>query len=146
MIQTYFDVPLSERFTWFSNDGKTKRVLDYILAEKFVQQYVTRCAVASDYKFESDHRLIVTDMSTPSTKRARWQKRKTKEKSRNLKALELQETRQSYVREVTSQIPITEENESIEMKSEKIVDALTLLGPGDFEIYQGRGGAESAPL
>ena len=24
-------------------------------------------------------------------------------------------------------------------------DPLTLLGPGDFEIYQGRGGGESAP-
>ena len=76
MIQSYFDVPLSEKLTWFSNDGKTKRVLDYILTENFVQQYVTRCGVASDYKFESDHRLIVTELSTPSTKGARLRTRK----------------------------------------------------------------------
>ena len=48
MVQTYFDVPLEERYTWFSNDGKTKRVLDYILTEHFIQQYVTNCFVASD--------------------------------------------------------------------------------------------------
>ena len=124
MIQSYFDVPLSERFTWFSNDGKTKRVLDYILAERFVQQYVTRCSVASDYKFESDHRLIVTELSTPSTKRARWRTRKKIEKPRNLKALEIQETRKDYASEVINQIPITDENESIDLKSQKIVDAL----------------------
>ena len=80
MIQSYFDVPLSERFTWISNDGKIKRVLDYILTEKFVRQYVRRCGVTSDYKFESDHRLIVTELATLSTKRARWRTRKKIEK------------------------------------------------------------------
>ena len=43
MTQTYFEKPLSQRYTWFSNDGHTKRVLDYILMERFVQQYVIDC-------------------------------------------------------------------------------------------------------
>ena len=124
MIQSYFDVPLSEIFTRFSNDGKTKRVLDYILAERFIQQYITSCFVEPDCQIESDHRLIVTNLSTPRCKRARWRKREKKEKPRNLKALETQETRKDYAREIANKTPITDQEESIEMKSQKIVIAL----------------------
>ena len=55
MIQTYFDVPLSERYTWFSNDGKTKRVLDYVLTENFLTQFIKRCSIEASCKIESDH-------------------------------------------------------------------------------------------
>ena len=58
--QTYYDHPHEERYTWFSNDGRTKKVLDYVLLEPFVQQYVTQCSVESKYNFDSDHRLVVT--------------------------------------------------------------------------------------
>ena len=45
-------------------------------------------------------------------------------KPRNLKALEIQETRKEYASEVINQIPITDANQSIDLKSQKIVDAL----------------------
>ena len=70
MIQTYFEKPLAER--WFSNDGHTKRILDYILMERFVQQYAIDCLLASNYQFDSDHRLVVSCLSTPKTKHAMW--------------------------------------------------------------------------
>ena len=124
MIQTYFDVPLEERYTWFSNDGKTKRVLDYILTENFIQQYVTNCFVASDCHVDSDHRLIVANLLTPSTKRARWRKREPREVPRNLKSLESKTVRQKFMQEVANRIPITSPNDPLELKSEKIVTAL----------------------
>ena len=124
MIQTYFDVPLSERFTWFSNDGKTKRVLDYVLSEKYVTQYVTRCAVDLDCKVESDHRLVVTDLQTPCTKRSRWKKRETKERQINLKELETKEIRELFVKDVVTKLSIAEEHESIRKKSENLVTIL----------------------
>ena len=124
MVQTYFDVPLNERFTWYSNDGKTKRVLDYILTEKFIQQYVTNCFVASDCHIESDHRLIVTNLSTPSTKRARWREPKKIENPWNLKSLDSESVRQNFFQEIASRTPITDNNDSTEAKSKKIVTAL----------------------
>ena len=52
--QSYFEHPLSYRYTWYSCGGKTKKVLDYILLERFVNQYVQDCRVKPD-NFESDH-------------------------------------------------------------------------------------------
>ena len=120
----YFNVPLEERYTWFSNDGKTKRVLDYILTEHFIQQYVSNCFVASDCHVDSDHRLIVANLLTPSTKRARWRKREPREVPRNLKSLESKNVRQKFMQEVANRIPITNSNDPLELKSEKIVTAL----------------------
>ena len=39
--------------------------------EPFVQQYVKSCTVNENTKFESDHRLIETILTTPMTKKAR---------------------------------------------------------------------------
>ena len=69
--QPYYDHPREERYTWFSSDGRTKKVLDYVLLEPFAQQYVTQCSVESKYNYESDHHLVVTQLNTPSTKKAR---------------------------------------------------------------------------
>ena len=115
---------MSKRYTWFSNDGKTKRVLDYVLSEKFITQFVTKCFVESDCKIESDHRLVVTDFETPCTKKARWKNRKPNEKSRNLKELERNEVKELFVKELTDKMPIADKHESITLKSEKIVKAL----------------------
>ena len=41
--QTFFDHPLEERYTWFSCDKKTKKVIDYVLLQSCIQQYVTQC-------------------------------------------------------------------------------------------------------
>ena len=71
MTQTYFDYSLEDRYTWFSANKYTKKVSDYVLVEPYVQQYVKECTVNKNYDFESDHRLIKTEMHTPTTKRAR---------------------------------------------------------------------------
>ena len=66
MLQTFFDYPVDCRYTWFSNDGVTRRVRDYVLTEEFVQKYTYDCSV--------DDR---TELNTPWSKRARWKRQTT---------------------------------------------------------------------
>ena len=72
MTQTYFNHPVEERFTWNSPNKITKKVIDYVITEPFVQQYVKECAVCPDFTCDSDHRALITTMLTPTTRRARW--------------------------------------------------------------------------
>lgn len=68
--QSYFDYPLHERYTWYSADGVTKKVLDYMLVEKYIQQFVKNCSVV-ECDIQSDHKMVTMSLKTPSTKKAR---------------------------------------------------------------------------
>ena len=68
---TFFDHPPENRFTWYSPDGRTIRVNDYILAEKYVQDYITERKAEPDIDLDSDHRILIASLNTPSTKKAR---------------------------------------------------------------------------
>ena len=138
MIQTYFDVPLSERYTWFSNDGKTKRVLDYVLTENFVTKFITRCSIETRCKIESDHRLVVADLETPCTKRARWKKRIVKEKPRNLKELDRKEIKDLFIKELAKKTSIAKGYGSIEMESGNIVEVRSLQNQVIVPMKYGR--------
>ena len=78
MSQTYFDHPKDKRYTWHNGNNTTKKVLDYILVEHFVQNYVEECTADDEYDFDSDHRLVKTTLCTPSSKKARKYSNKTK--------------------------------------------------------------------
>ena len=91
MTQTYFNHPLNERFTWFSGDKTTKKVLDYVIVEPFVQQYVKDCAVNSQFDCDSDHRIIITTMQTPTTKKGRWKPKSSKMKNNKIDQKSLKE-------------------------------------------------------
>ena len=71
MSSTFFNLPMVNRYTWYSNDKKTKRINDYVLVEKFVQKYVIDCRAEPEYDFDSDHRLLTTSLCTPCTRRSR---------------------------------------------------------------------------
>ena len=75
MTQTYFNHPEERRYTWFSGDKITKKVLDYVIAENFIQQYVNDCDVDTKFECDSDHRILITTLRTPTTKKARWKPR-----------------------------------------------------------------------
>ena len=68
MTQSFFNHPLEERYTWYSGDKVTKKVLDYVLVEPYIQEFIQDCFVSTDCHFESDHRLIITDLCTPKTR------------------------------------------------------------------------------
>ena len=58
MTQTYFDHPPEERYTWFSENKTTKKVIDYVLMERYIQQFVQDCSVKSQMDFGSPPTLI----------------------------------------------------------------------------------------
>lgn len=102
---TFFDHPIENRFTWYSCDGKTKRINDYVLAENFVQQHITNCMVHPDLDFDSDHRLLITELKTPKTRKARWVKRdKQKSHRPNLKLLSDNAFREQYGNTVEAEL------------------------------------------
>ena len=59
-------------FIHLTKDTPGKKVLDYVLTQRFVNQYITECFVNPHLDFESDHRLIVTEIETPKDKRSRY--------------------------------------------------------------------------
>lgn len=71
IASTFFEYPNTNRFTWYSCDNKTKRINDYVLTEKYVQEYITGCIAKPDIDFDSDHRILITSLNTPTTRRAR---------------------------------------------------------------------------
>ena len=67
-----------------------KNINDYVLPEHYIQQFITDCIAKPDFDFDSDHRILVTHLFTPMTRKARWQPRKKREKIKkwpNLKLL-----------------------------------------------------------
>ena len=76
MASTFFEHPLENRYTWYSCDHHTIKKVDYVLVQRFVQQYVTECMVRPEIDFDTDHKLLLTEMYTPTTRRARWKKKK----------------------------------------------------------------------
>ena len=78
VLNTWFTHKQCRRITWHSPDGRTKKVYDFILACSWIRQFVTNCRVYNSYDFDSDHRLVIASLKTPSTKRARFVMRKKK--------------------------------------------------------------------
>ena len=53
---TWFTHKVSREMTFLSPDGKTRKTLDYILCEKWIQQYMTNCRVKNGLYNNSDHK------------------------------------------------------------------------------------------
>ena len=69
---TWFTHKVSRKMTFLSADGKTRKTLDYILCEKWIQQYMTNCRVKNGLHINSDHKTLVATMKTPYNKKARF--------------------------------------------------------------------------
>ena len=102
MSSTFFKHRKLHRYTWYCNDGQTRKILDYILAEKYVQQYITDCRVMAGFDADSDHHLLKTALYTPSTRQARIKSCKNpKTPKLNIKALQNPDIIQKYTEAVT---------------------------------------------
>ena len=125
MSSTFFDHPMLCRYTWYSNDKKTRKINDYILVEKYIQQYITDCLVELDYEFDSDHRLLQGTICAPCTRQAR---RKAKVLPRNprpdIKALQDPDTRKKYVDVISRGLCDTDHHDCSTKTSEKIIDVI----------------------
>ena len=75
VLNTYYRHKPSQSFTWYSNTGKLKKILDLQITTKFLQRFCKDCRVRTSYDFHSDHRLVISQFSTP-TKRSDMKTRK----------------------------------------------------------------------
>ena len=126
MASTFFDYDIENRFTWYSFDKKTKKKNDYVLTESYVQQYVNDCIAMPDIDLDSDHRILITSLNTPMTRKARKQKKKNKiKRQKDVKSLQNSDIKSSFKKSLTSQI---ENKNNLEQtnceKSEKLVQSL----------------------
>ncbi|XP_066918729.1 craniofacial development protein 2-like [Clytia hemisphaerica] len=84
VLNTWFHHKRCRRVTWYSADGVTEKVYDFILTDSWLRQYCLNCRVYRSFDFDSDHRLVIATMNTPLTKKARYRKRTVKKKAKNL--------------------------------------------------------------
>ena len=108
MSQTYFDHPKDKRYTWHNGNNTTKKVLDYVLVEHFVQNYVEECTADDEYDFDSDHRLVKTTLYTPSSKKARKYSKNTKNTAKSnkpdIKSLENSNIQKAFTTSVLKEL------------------------------------------
>ena len=123
--QTFFDHPLEERYTWFSCDKKTKKVIDYVLLQRCIQQYVTECEVKKDVDFDSDHRLLVTSINTPKSKAARWKPNLAKPKKLNIESLRDDKTRAKFIGKTVELMDWRESVSTASEISENLINTLS---------------------
>ena len=107
IASTFFEYPISNRYTWYSNNKRTRKIIDFVLVEQFVQQYVTDCRAEPNYDFDSDHRLLKTTLCTPSTRRARRRPKIPPKKALpDIKALHNSTTQNLYVKSINRKLAI----------------------------------------
>ena len=127
---THFTHRRLHRWTWYSpcdeNDKKKKakqirKCLDYVLASQLNQRFMLDCRVYRGYNFESDHKLLVSRMRTPTTKAGRFKRKKPENPNPkvNLKTLQITPTRKIY----TSQIEPTSDQD-IDIANERLISSL----------------------
>ena len=71
VLNTWFTHKQCRKITWHSPDQATKEIYYFIPSCSLLRQYVQNCRVYNSYDFDSDHRLVITDLCTPCIKVAR---------------------------------------------------------------------------
>ena len=82
VLNTWFTHKQCRRVTWQSPGGKTKKVYDFILSCSWLRQYITNCRVYNSFDFDSDHRLVIATLNSPSTRKARYVRDTVRKKTR----------------------------------------------------------------
>ena len=139
IASTYFDYENENRYTWYSCDGKTKRVNDYVLTEKYVQRFVTECIANPRNDFDSDHRILITSLTTPMTRKARRQpKRKSlKRKTLDIRSLKNKDIKKEFLHSIKSQLVNMKKEPQSELEhSKNIVDTLNMAAENTLPVLK----------
>ena len=124
--QSFFEHSMPKRYTWYSCDGITKKILDYVLNQRFINQYITNCCVRAEFEFNSDHALLVTSLVTPKDKKSRWKKRQKPFRKPDAKLLRETKYMEQYAKQCTDDLKQHENNcNSVDEISEKLKQTLT---------------------
>ncbi|XP_071959537.1 uncharacterized protein [Antedon mediterranea] len=138
ILNTWFDHPNVHRITWHSNDGVTKKILDYNICDHWLRKYVTDTRVYNNYYLSSDHRILVSNMTTPANKAARWKKHKKKKQSKraNMSKLKDREVRNNVKTKIEEEInKITSpEKTTTTTSTERYTTLMTVLNKAVEEV------------
>ena len=130
IASSFFEYTAEQRYTWYSCDKKTTNINDYVLPEHYVQQFITDCIAKPDFDFDSDHRILVTHLRTPMTRKARWQPRQKRnqiQKRPNLKALQDEKIKTDFCVAVRNELNNETGRTSTEI-SDKLIECLKTAG------------------
>ena len=136
MSQTFFDHPIDDRYTWYSSDGNTKKVIDYILVDQYMQQFIEECKVDTKADFQSDHRLVISKMNTPTTKKARGKFAKTYAPKIKIdpKSLKNTEIKAQFVHAVTNELRKRQQTNEPNKIGANIVESLHAAASATLNI------------
>ena len=97
----YLDYPNENIYTWYNCNKKPRKNNEYVLTTCTVQQYVREYIVKPEIDLYSDHRILITSLYTPMTRKvSRRPKQKVKTKPLNLKSLKNTKTNRTFVNAV----------------------------------------------
>lgn len=69
IMNSWFIQPDQRRWTWYSNDQRTRKVIDYSCTSTWLRRFATNCRVHTSHHLgKSDHRLLVTGFITAASK------------------------------------------------------------------------------
>ena len=112
VLNTWYNHKICKRYTWHSPNGLTKKVYDFILCCSWLRQYCTNCRVYNSFDFDSDHRIVIVNLNTPSCKTARYKHRKKEsQKMLNLRSLNDVQTERTFVETVANKLSTLTNNE-----------------------------------
>ena len=140
ILNTFFKQPLHRQVTWHSRDKwKTKKTLDYQICSDWLRQYCKNCRVYNGFKFQTDHRILISSWRTPVTKRARFVKRKkgTSSIKFDLTGLRNGQLTSKFVEKVDECVPHLPGAESdLEKLFASVIDALETAAAQSLPPYK----------
>lgn len=97
-----------DRITWYSNDKKTKKIIDHVIASPEIQKTMSDCGVKKELDFSSDHRCVTASIKTPSSSQSQKKKYKPyqskepnkKDPKRDFSQLDNEKVSKTYIAEV----------------------------------------------
>ncbi|XP_065557829.1 uncharacterized protein LOC136025771 [Artemia franciscana] len=99
IANTYFQRKTIHQYTWYSNNGRTKKLIDYVITSKRWRSLVkNRRAYRSAELGNIDHRLVCTDLRL----RLHAQRSKRKSVAADIGKLKEPDTRQKYSIEISN--------------------------------------------
>ena len=108
ILNTWYDHPIHHRVSWHHPRGTVKKVYDYSLSHSWLRQYINDVRVRNSY-FNSDHRLVVTTLKTPSNKAARHFFRRRKPAKPDMQCMLQSDTIRENVRNAVTDFMVDNE-------------------------------------
>ena len=137
---TFFKHRLLHRYTWYSNDKKTRKILDYILSEKYIQNYMVDCRVYRGFHVETDHQLLKATIYAPSTRKSRKKfcnNPKPPKRRINLKMLIDKDIREQYTNSLDQKLQLSKNVDAdTTTRSKSLIDTLSAVAAETVPLKQ----------